>query len=95
MSDDAVPMTAEQRRLRAQMAAHVSWAATPDRAARTAAARAAAMGRFEREVDPEGLLAPAERAARADSARKAHYTKMAYRSVRARAAKAARGGRRG
>jgi len=42
------------------------------------------LAKFEREVDPEGLLLPAERARRAENARKAHFQRMALKSVRAR-----------
>jgi hypothetical protein len=70
--------------MRARLAAHTSWARTVDRTARTSAARRAFMDRFELEVDPDGVLLPAERARRADSARKAYFTKLAYRSARAR-----------
>jgi hypothetical protein len=52
-------MTAEQRRRRARIAAHASWANTSDRAARTHAGTAAFLDRFERQVDPDGVL-PAE-----------------------------------
>jgi hypothetical protein len=82
----------EDRALRARLAAHASWAATPDRAARTAPARAALADRFERQVDPDGVMDPVERAKRAASARTAFYTRLAYRSVKARRAKAAEGG---
>lgn len=61
--------------------AHVSWSRTDDRAARTAPARKASMERFEREVDPEGLLEPQERAVRAEHARKAFYLKMSQASA--------------
>jgi hypothetical protein len=81
-------LTPQERTMRARMAAHVMWSQTPDRAARTAPARRAALDRFEKAVDPDGILDPAERALRAASARKAHFTQMAYRSVRARRAKA-------
>jgi len=47
------------------------------------------MERFEREVDPDGVLAPAERALRAESARKAHFARMAAKSLRVRREKAA------
>jgi len=50
----------------------------------TGPARAAFNDRFEREVDPEGVLSPSERARRADFARKAYFTRLAYRSARAR-----------
>ena len=67
------------------MAAHAMWAKTEDRTARTAAARDAFLDRFEREVDPDGVLDPQERSRRADSARKAHMTRLAYLSSVARA----------
>lgn len=73
------------RSLRARIAANAKWAFVGDRAAATAAARAAAESRFERQVDPDGTLPPAERAQRAESARKAFYATLAYRSAKARA----------
>ncbi|MFE5163657.1 aldehyde dehydrogenase family protein [Streptomyces sp. NPDC056697] len=51
-------LTAQQRRYRARLAAHASWANTSDRTARTAAGTAAFLERFERQVDPEGALPP-------------------------------------
>ncbi len=54
----------------------------------TAAARAAFLDRFEREVDPEGKLDPKERARRAEYARKLYFTKL---SEKARAARAKKG----
>ena len=86
-------LTPEQRQLRARIAAHASWANTADPTARTAAARNASYTRFEKEVDPEGALSPAERARRADHARKAYFQALALKSARARAARSA--GRRG
>ncbi|WP_285752022.1 hypothetical protein [Lentzea sp. NBRC 105346] len=77
-------MTPAQRILRAQIAAHTSWANTSNRAARTAAARKAADDRFERQVDPDGVLPPEERAQRAKAARKAHFLRMAAKSAAAR-----------
>ena len=77
-------MTPAQRTLRAKMAAHVSWANTEDRAARTAAARKAAHDRFAKQVDPEGVLPPEERAKRAENARKAHFSRLAMLSARSR-----------
>jgi len=75
---------AAERRLSAQIAAHESWAHTPDRSARTAPARAALMARFEREVDPDGTLPPDERARRAAHARKAHFARLSLASARSR-----------
>jgi hypothetical protein len=57
-------MTAD-RSLIARLAAHESWAKTADASARTAPARRAMLGRFEHQVDPDGVLSPAERARRA------------------------------
>lgn len=71
---------------RGRLGAHVSWAKTSDKPARTSAARRAFMARFELEVDPDGVLSPAERAARAEHALKAHMARMRL----ARAAKARR-----
>ena len=64
--------TPEQRALVAKIAAHEKWARTADPSAATAAARAAFLDRFERQVDPDGTLPPAERARRAEHARKAY-----------------------
>ncbi|WP_222267407.1 hypothetical protein [Modestobacter marinus] len=72
------------RALIARLAAHESWAKAANRSARTAPARAALVSKFEREVDPNGVLPPAERARRAEHARKAHFTRLALRSAQAR-----------
>lgn len=77
-------MEPNERVLRARLAAHTRWAQESDPAAATAKARQAFMDRFEREVDPEGDMDPAERARRAESARKAHFTRLALKSARAR-----------
>lgn len=76
--------TPSERKLRAQLAAHTSWANTPDRTKRTEAGRQALNDKFEREVDPDGVLDPAERARRAESARKAYYARLALLSAQAR-----------
>ena len=76
--------TESERRLRSQAAAHKSWAQTTDRSARTNKARQAAEGRYEKLVDPEGKLPVAVRAKMAESARKAHFRKMALKSVEVR-----------
>lgn len=78
------PRTPAEISLQAQLAAHTSWAATNDPVARTAPARAAFMDRFEREVDPDGLLSPADRARRAENARKAYFARLALASAKAR-----------
>ena len=77
-------MDPDERSLRARLAAHTSWAKTPDPASRTAKARKVAMDRFEREVDPDGTLPPAERVRRAEHAKKAYFTRIALESARVR-----------
>lgn len=76
-------MTAD-RSLIARLAAHESWARTADPSARTATARRALLDRFERQVDPDGVLPPAERARRAGHARKACFARLALQSAQAR-----------
>jgi hypothetical protein len=73
-----------QRAMRARMAAHHLHAGIADPVAHTAPARAAFLSRFEREVDPEGLLDERERARRAEHARKAYFTRLALASAHAR-----------
>lgn len=80
-------MTTTERLLTARIAAHASWATTPDRAARTAPARAAYMKRFEDMVDPDRVLSEEERAIRAEHARKAHLMQMSLAAAKARRAK--------
>lgn len=88
MNDDELTqrtgLTAPERRTRALIATHASWATTIDRTARTAKARQAFQQKFEREVDPEGVLLPAERAKRAENARQAYYARLALQSAKAR-----------
>jgi hypothetical protein len=79
-----MPLTPAERSLRGQIAANESWARTPDRPARTRAARQAMNEKFEREVDPDGTLLPAERAKRAENLRKAYFARLALKSAQAR-----------
>jgi hypothetical protein len=78
---------AVEARIRSQIGrigAHASWAKTENRSARTAPARRAMLDKFEREVDPNNELTPAERAKRAESARKAYFTRLSLKSAQAR-----------
>jgi hypothetical protein len=75
------------RVLGARMAAHLLHAQISDPTEHTAPARAAFLSRFEREVDPDGVLDPQERARRAEHAKKAYFIKLALASRKARAAK--------
>jgi len=84
-----VPSTPTERSLAAQMAAHALHAQVANPSAHTAPARRAALERFEKQVDPEVLLDPAERARRAEHARKAYFLGLALKSAQARRKKAA------
>ncbi len=50
----------------------------------TSAGRAAFMARFEREVDPDGVLDPAERTRRAAFAKKLYFARLAMASAKSR-----------
>ena len=83
----------DRRRQIAAMASHTSWARTPHRAERTLPARRASEGRFEKQVDPDGVMDPAERAKAAESAMRADRRAMAKKrwdKVRAEQAAAKR-----
>jgi hypothetical protein len=73
----------QERILRAKLAAHAMHASHDSKAV-SQPARDAFLARFEREVDPEGKLPPAERARRAEHAKKAHMTRLALKSAQAR-----------
>lgn len=72
-----------ERVLRARAAAHALHAKYDSREL-TAPARAAALSRFERQVDPDGTLPVAERQRRAEHAKKAYFTGLALKSAVAR-----------
>lgn len=82
-------LTPAQRALHARAAAYASWAATADRSARARPGQAALMARFERQVDPDGTLPTAERARRAEDARRSYMLRLALASSKARAARKA------
>lgn len=64
------PLTPEQRTLRSRVAAY-RLHASHDPKETTKKAREAFAARFEREVDPDGILSSEERARRAEAARRA------------------------
>jgi hypothetical protein len=76
-------MTPAQRSARARLGAHTLHSQR-DGGELTAAATAASMARFEREVDPNNELEPAERTRRAEHARKAFMLRLSLASARAR-----------
>lgn len=73
--------------VRARIGAYAKWARTDDWAAATEPARRAFRSKFEREVDPDAVMRADERQRRAESARKAHYARLALKSAQARAKK--------
>ena len=71
-----MPVSASERQLAASIAAHESWAATPDRSARTAPARRALDQKFLEQAggDPQ----------RAESLRSAYFKRLALKSAQSR-----------
>ena len=67
-----------------RIAAEISWSRTRDRSARTRPARQKFLQRFEREVDPNGVLPPEERRRRAEHAKRAYMLRLAKRAVATR-----------
>ena len=65
-----------ERALIARMAAHSSWANTENRSARTAPARAALDAKFLKAADGDPI--------RAEHLRKAHFARLALKSIAAR-----------
>ncbi|WP_425244817.1 hypothetical protein [Streptomyces sp. NEAU-NA10] len=83
-------MNAEERTLRARLAAHTQWAKEPDPTSRTAKARKAADERFLAEARRLHPNASDEVVARAAAQlRRAHFSRMALASAKAKRAKAA------
>lgn len=76
-------LTPNERTLRARLAAHALHAGV-DSKQHTEPARRAFMARFEDEVDPDRTLLPAERARRAEHAKKAYFIRLALKSAQAR-----------
>lgn len=79
-----MPLDPAERTLRARLGAHESWAKTRDRSARTAPARRGLQARFEREVDPEGVLSPAKRAELGRQKYVAHFQRLSLAAAAAR-----------
>lgn len=71
-----MPLSPSERRIRAQIAAHTSWANTDDASARTAPARRALDAKFLAEAGGD------ER--RAEHLRKAYFQRLALRSAQSR-----------
>ena len=80
-------LTPEQRILRAKIGAHALHATHDSRELTAAARHASQITRFERLVDPDGVLPEDERSRRVEHARRAHMASLALASSRARAAR--------
>ena len=76
--------TPSQRVLAARVGAHSLHAGTDSRQV-TKRAREKFLARFDDEVDPDRVLPVAERARRAEHARKAYFARLALKSLKARA----------
>lgn len=79
----ATTLTPEERTQRARLAALTRWS-QEDPGPTMAHARQAFLDRFLDDVDPDRVLPEAERLRRAESARRAFYTRLAFKSARAR-----------
>jgi hypothetical protein len=77
-------LTPEQRVMRARIAAFHLHAHVQDPSAHTAPARQKFLERFEREVDPDGVLPLEDRKRRAQRALKEHMIGLALKSSQAR-----------
>lgn len=83
MPADTESLNPSERSLRARIAAY-SLHSQVDSREHTKPARKAFLERFYNEVDPNRELSEAERERRAEAARKAYFTRLAYKSARAR-----------
>lgn len=83
-------LTAEQRSLRARIAAQTRWsrATSDDRRRQGETAQAGLLEKFARDIDPDGELDPVDRYKRAKNALAAHMTRLAFERSK-RASKAA------
>jgi hypothetical protein len=79
-------MTPEQRAARARIAALTRWS-REDPKEHIAMMNRQFRERFEKQVDPDGVLPDEERRRRAEVARKLFYQKLAFKSSRARSRK--------
>lgn len=77
------PLTPAERSLRGRIGAYLMHARNDPRET-TRAARVAFARRFEDEVDPHRRLTERERLRRAEAARRAHFTRLAYLAARRR-----------
>lgn len=84
-------LSPSEKSMRARIAAHARWSKYDSRehAAKMRAAGPAGDAYWLDRVDPERVLDPADRERRAKHAKAAHYARLQFASVRARARKSA------
>lgn len=80
-----------ERSITARIGAHARWANTTDRAGALAPARRGMDERFEREVDPDGVMDPATRARLAANAKSKYYAQLQLKAAKARRVRKADG----
>lgn len=78
-----MPLTPNERTLSARAAAYTRWALVEDSTEATRPGREAFMARFDRMV-PASITDPNERRVRAERLKKAHFSKLALASAKAR-----------
>jgi hypothetical protein len=76
-----------QRQITARIGAHARWANTTDRAGALAPARRGMDERFEREVDPDGVMDLELRQRLARNAKSKYYAQLQLKSAKARSAR--------
>lgn len=74
----SVPIPSELAAIYGRVGAHVAHSRHGGEVM-TSKARSTFMARFEREVDPDNLLPPAERARRANHAKSAYFSRLALK----------------
>lgn len=81
-----MPLTPEQRVLRARIAANTLHAMRDPKetVAKATAASPASIDYWLRQVDPDDKLTEADRTARAERLRRAHFQRLALKSAQAR-----------
>ncbi len=83
-------LTPAERSLRGSIAAETRWAhtSTPDRRRAAQRGQDGLIARLKAEIDPDGVLEPAELAMRVENLRRAHMKRLALASAKARRARA-------
>ncbi len=79
-------LSPQEAALRGRIGAYVLHA-RHDARETTKKARATFLSRFEREVDPDGVLSETERRRRAEHARRAYFARLALKSAKVRGQK--------